>query len=55
MNLPTIIVLAVVVLVFAAIIANEIRKKKAGKSSCSCGGCSGCGLKDQCHGTSEKK
>lgn len=49
MNAPTIVVLCIVVLVFAAIVANEIYKKKKGKSSCSCGGCSGCGMKGQCH------
>ncbi len=48
MNLPTIIVLGVIAIAFVAIIVNEIRKKKQGKASCSCG-CSGCAFKDSCH------
>ena len=54
MNAPTIIVLCIVVAAFVAIIANEIIKKKKGKSSCSCG-CSGCGMKDVCHPKKEEK
>ncbi len=48
MNLPTIIVLGVVAAVFIAVVINEIRKKRQGKSSCSCG-CSGCAFKNRCH------
>ena len=45
--LPTIIVASIIAFVFIAIIVNEIRKKKSGKSSCSCGGnCGACGI---CH------
>ena len=55
MNAPTIIVLCIVIAVFVAIVANEIIKKKKGKSSCSCGGCSGCGFKDQCHPKESEK
>jgi hypothetical protein len=50
MNLPTIIVLAIVVAVFVGIIAKAIIDKKKGKSSCSCGGsCSGCSMSGMCH------
>ncbi len=48
MNIPTFIVLAIVVAVFVGIIAKSIIDKKKGKSSCSCG-CSGCAMKDSCH------
>lgn len=48
MNTPTVVVLCIVILVFAVIVANGIYKKKKGKSSCSCGGCSGCGMQGQC-------
>lgn len=47
-NLPTAIVFGIVVLVFGIIVFNEIRKKKQGKGSCSCG-CSSCNLCDKCH------
>ncbi|MBQ8028566.1 MAG: FeoB-associated Cys-rich membrane protein [Clostridia bacterium] len=45
---PTIIVGAVVAIIFVAIVVNEIKKRKQGKGGCSCG-CSGCALKDSCH------
>lgn len=48
MNLPTIIVLSVVVIAFFAIIIREIKRKKQGKSSCSCG-CTGCAFRDSCN------
>ncbi len=45
--IPTIIISAVIGLVFVAIVVNEIIKRKKGKPSCSCGGnCGACGL---CH------
>lgn len=44
MNLATILFATLVAVVFIAIIAGAIRNKKAGKSSCSCGGsCGSCG------------
>ena len=44
---PTIIIASLLAAVFVAIVVNEIRKKKQGKSSCNCGGsCGACGL---CH------
>ncbi|MBQ5592178.1 MAG: FeoB-associated Cys-rich membrane protein [Clostridia bacterium] len=48
LNLPTIIVAAIVAAVFIAIVAKSISDKKKGKPSCSCG-CSGCAMKDTCH------
>ena len=43
MNWPTIIVASLVALVFVVIVAFEVRKRKSGKGSCSCGGsCGGC-------------
>lgn len=50
MNIPTFIVLSIVVAVFVGIVAKAIIDKKKGKSSCSCGcSCSGCAMKDSCH------
>ncbi|MBR3836420.1 MAG: FeoB-associated Cys-rich membrane protein [Clostridia bacterium] len=50
MNAPTIIVAAIVAVVFLAIIIKAIVDKKNGKSSCSCGcSCSGCAMKGACH------
>ena len=48
MNWQTIVVAAIVVAVFAAIIVKGIINKKKGKSSCSCG-CNGCANKEYCH------
>lgn len=47
-NLATVIVAALVAVVFLLIIINGIRKKKKGKGSCSCG-CSGCAMSEICH------
>ena len=51
MNIPTLIVLAVLILVLGLIVWSEIKKRKNGGTSCSCG-CSACAMKDVCH---EKK
>ncbi len=48
MNIPTIIGVVVVSVIFIAIIVAGIINKKKGKTSCSCG-CSACGMKDSCH------
>ena len=41
----TIIVAAIIAILFVSVIVNEIIKKKKGKPSCSCGGnCGACGL-----------
>ncbi len=48
MNLPTIIVLGIIVAVFIAIVIYQIKNRKEGK--CPCGGsCSGCALNGTCH------
>lgn len=45
MNLPTIIVATIVALVFLAIVGHIIRRRKKGKTCCSCGSsCTGCSL-----------
>ncbi|MBP3938569.1 MAG: FeoB-associated Cys-rich membrane protein [Clostridia bacterium] len=50
MNIPTLIVLAIVAAVFIGIIVKTIVDKKKGKSSCSCGcSCSGCSMSEICH------
>ena len=49
----TIIIAALVAIVFVAIIVFEVKKRKSGKGSCSCGGsCGACGM--NCH-SNEKK
>lgn len=47
-NMATIIISAVLVLAVAAVIANIVRGKKKGKSSCGCG-CAGCAMNGICH------
>ena len=50
MNLPTIIVAAIVTAVFIWIVVASIHNKKKGKTSCSCGGgCAGCAMEGSCH------
>jgi len=46
MNLPTILVSALVLIVFLAIIVRGIQNRKRGKGGCSCGDCASCGA---CH------
>ncbi len=48
MNAPTIIIAAIVALIFIAIVVSEIRKRRNGKGGCSCG-CGGCAMRDACH------
>ncbi|MBQ8605866.1 MAG: FeoB-associated Cys-rich membrane protein [Clostridia bacterium] len=45
----SIALIVIIAAVFVAIIAKGIINKKNGKTSCSCGGCSGCGMKGTCH------
>ena len=47
MNWPTIIIAAIVLTVFLAIVISTIRNKKLGKGACS--SCGGCSLQGQCH------
>ena len=52
MNAPTLVVLALVVLLVAAVVGKLIRDKRAGKHACSCGGsCGGCANQCHCHST----
>lgn len=57
MNLPTILIAAVILAVFVAIVAGEIKKRKRGGGcGCGCGcGCSGCPGAGLCHPDPEKK
>ena len=48
MDWPTIIVAAIIAVIFLAIVITGIRNRIQGKSSCSCGGnCGACG--GNCH------
>ena len=47
-NIGTIIVSLILAGIVAAIIANMIKKKKAGKSSCGYG-CANCAMRGACH------
>jgi hypothetical protein len=50
--IPTIIIASVVAVIFVLVVVNEVKKRKSGKGSCSCGGnCGACGM--GCH--EEKK
>ena len=44
--LTTVLVGSVIAALFVAVIISEVKKKKSGKSSCSCGG--NCGACDLC-------
>lgn len=48
MNLPTILVGLVILAVFAAIVAGEVKKRKSGKGGCGCG-CGHCPSAGACH------
>ncbi len=52
MNLPTIIVTALIAVIFLFIIIKGVINKKRGKSSCSCG-CGGCAMSEICHSKSK--
>ena len=47
-HLPTILIIAVLVLFFGLLVYSLIRDKRKGKPSC-CGGCAGCALAGKCH------
>lgn len=51
-NIGTIIVCAVLIVIVALIVANMIRNKKKGKSSCGCG-CSNCPMSGSCHSSNK--
>lgn len=48
-NISTIIICAVLIAAVTAIVANLIKNKRNGKSSCGCG-CSSCPASGSCHG-----
>ena len=52
-NIPTVIICAVLVAIIGGIVWSLIRNKEKGKSSCGCG-CASCAMKDACHPTKEK-
>ena len=53
-NIATIVIIAVLAVIFGLMIYSLIRDKKAGKSSC-CGGCAGCANACYCHGHTAPK
>lgn len=48
MNWQTMVVMALILGILAAIIVRGIWKRKNGKATCSCG-CTDCALKGSCH------
>jgi len=52
----SIIIVSVIAVAFVAVVANEIRKKKQGKGSCSCGGsCGACPVGCHCNTAKDEK
>jgi len=47
-NLANILIIGILILIVCAIIAQQIKNKKSGKTSCGCG-CSGCAMSSVCH------
>ena len=47
-NIATIIICAVLAIIFGLMLWSLLRDRKKGKSSC-CGGCASCALAGQCH------
>ena len=47
-NLPTILIIAGLILFFGLLVYSLIRDKRKGKTSC-CGGCAGCAMAGKCH------
>ena len=47
-NIATIIICAVLAVIFGLMLWSLLRDKKKGKSSC-CGGCAGCAMAGHCH------
>ena len=46
----TIIIASIIIIGVVAVIVADIRNKKKGKGSCSCGGsCGSCGMNGSCH------
>ena len=53
-NAGTILVLAILAAVVAAIIIGMVRSKRKGKSSCGCG-CANCAMAKSCHQNHKKE
>ncbi|MBS7224785.1 MAG: FeoB-associated Cys-rich membrane protein [Clostridiaceae bacterium] len=49
MNIPTILISLIILAACIAILRREVRNRKSGKGSCSCGGCTGCPSSGMCH------
>lgn len=47
-NISTIIVCAVLAVIVGAVVVTMIMDRKKGKSSCGCGGCTGCHMEGKC-------
>lgn len=53
-NIGTIAISALLLIAVIAVILNQIKNKKSGKSSCGCG-CSSCGMSGSCHTMAKDK
>ena len=53
-NWGSILVVAVVAVIFASVIVCRIRAKKQGKSTCGCG-CEQCAMQGMCHSNEKPK
>ncbi|MBQ2751057.1 MAG: FeoB-associated Cys-rich membrane protein [Oscillospiraceae bacterium] len=54
MNIPTIIAVVIVAVIFIAIIVRQIKKMKSGACSCDCAVCGGC-CKSGCSGKKDEE
>ena len=55
MDFLSALILGIVLLAVVGVILREIRLRKQGKSSCSCGGsCGGCPMSGSCHNKDKK-
>lgn len=55
-NIADIIVVAVIAALVILVIVKMARDRRAGKTSCGCGGsCAGCAMSGKCHADMEKK
>ena len=51
MNWLSWLIVGVIAALFVAVVVREIRNRKSGKGSCSCGGsCGSCAMNGACHG-----
>ena len=52
-NLGTVIICAVLIAIVVLIVCSMVKKKKQGKTSCSCG-CANCAMHGACHSKTAK-